>query len=80
MHAHTCKHYIFIFNIFRLLIQYVKDKDEPAWKGYFYTFLMFSAAVVQSILLHQYFHRCFVSGMRIRSGVIAAVYRKVENI
>uniref|UniRef100_A0A1X7VVN1 ABC-type glutathione-S-conjugate transporter n=1 Tax=Amphimedon queenslandica TaxID=400682 RepID=A0A1X7VVN1_AMPQE len=41
---------------------------------------MFGAAVLQSIILHQYFHSCFVAGMRIRSGVIAAVYRKALTL
>ena len=43
-----------------------------------YTALMFLAAVVQSLCLHQYFHRCFVVGMRVRTAVIAAVYAKVR--
>ena len=62
----------------RLMVQYVHNEDEPEWKGYFYTALMFIAAVVQSIILHQYFHRCFITGMRVRTAVIAAVYRKVH--
>lgn len=43
-----------------------------------YAILMFLAAVLQSIILHQYFHRCFKVGMRMRTGIIAAVYRKVK--
>ena len=62
---------------FRLLIQYVNDDTEPAWKGYLYAFVMFIVAVIRSILLHQYFHRCYGVGMRIRGGLIAAIYRKV---
>lgn len=63
----------------RLLIEYVKDDNEATWKGYFYAALMFVAAVIQSLLLHQYFHRCFLAGMRVRSGIIAAVYHKVSE-
>jgi len=40
---------------------------------------MFVTAIFQSIVLQQYFHVCFVSGMRLRSGIIAAVYQKVRN-
>ena len=61
----------------RLMIQYVSDPEEAAWRGYFYAALMFIAAVIQSILLHQYFHRAFITGMRIRTAVVAAVYKKV---
>ena len=62
---------------FRLMINYVDDPEEAAYKGYVYAALMFAAAGLQSILLHQYFHRCYVVGMRIRTAVIAAVYQKV---
>jgi len=47
------------------------------WRGYMYTFLLFVVAFVQSMMLHQYFHRCMVVGMRIRSSLVAAVYKKV---
>ena len=38
---------------------------------------MFFNALVQSLILHQYFHRCFLVGMRVRTAIIAAVYKKV---
>ena len=59
------------------MIHFTEDDSEPSWKGYFYAFLLFMAAVLQSLLLHQYFHRCFVVGMRIRTAIVAAVYQKV---
>uniref|UniRef100_G3TRW4 Multidrug resistance-associated protein 1 n=1 Tax=Loxodonta africana TaxID=9785 RepID=G3TRW4_LOXAF len=48
----------------------------PDWQGYFYTALLFISACLQTLVLHQYFHICFVSGMRIKTAVIGAVYRK----
>ena len=63
--------------IYRWMINYVNDPDEASWRGYFYACLLFIAAVIQSLLLHQYFHRCFIVGMRVRSAVVAAVYEKV---
>ena len=41
---------------------------------------MFLAAGLQSLLLHHYFHKCFIVGMRIRTVIIAAVYRKVGSL
>lgn len=35
------------------LITYVTDPSVPTWEGYWYTGLLFSAAVVQSFILHQ---------------------------
>lgn len=61
----------------RLLINFVSDKKAPAWQGYFYTALLFISACLQTLVLHQYFHICFVSGMRIKTAIIGAVYRKV---
>lgn len=46
------------------------------WKGYFYAFLLFLTAVLQTLVLSQYFHRMFVVGLRMRTALIAAIYRK----
>ncbi|XP_033614350.1 multidrug resistance-associated protein 1 isoform X4 [Fukomys damarensis] len=62
--------------ILKLLINFVNDKNAPDWQGYFYTALLFVSACLQTLVLHQYFHICFVSGMRIKTAVIGAVYRK----
>ncbi|XP_024127592.1 multidrug resistance-associated protein 1 isoform X3 [Oryzias melastigma] len=62
--------------ILRLLIKFVNDPDAPPWQGYFYTALLFVCTCVQSLILQRYFHVCFVSGMRLRTAVIGAVYRK----
>jgi ATP-binding cassette subfamily C (CFTR/MRP) protein 1 len=37
---------------------------------------MLVSAVVQTIFLHQYFHTCLVTSLRIKSAVTTAVYRK----
>ncbi|CAI8018869.1 Multidrug resistance-associated protein 1 [Geodia barretti] len=62
--------------VLKLLITFTEDRDEPDWKGYFYAALLFVTAVVQSLFLHQYFHRCFTLGMRMRSAIVAAIYKK----
>lgn len=61
----------------RLLLIFVNDKQAPDWQGYFYTVLLFLSACLQTVVLHQYFYICFVSGMRVKTAVIGAVYRKV---
>ena len=63
----------------RLLIEFVKDSSAPAWRGYFYTALLFVCTCVQTLILQKYFHVCFVTGMRLRSAVVGAVYRKVSR-
>jgi hypothetical protein len=41
-----------------------------------YMLAMFAAATFQTIFLHQYFHRSMVTGMRLRSATVTAVYQK----
>ncbi|EMP37352.1 Multidrug resistance-associated protein 1 [Chelonia mydas] len=62
--------------ILKLLINFVNNKDAPNWQGYLYTGLLFACACLQTLILHQYFHICFVTGMRLKTAVIGAVYRK----
>ena len=62
----------------RALIHYTWDMSIASWRGYAYAVLMFGVAFTQTIVLHQYNHRCYVTGMRIRSSIIAAVYEKVS--
>ena len=59
------------------MIDYVRDEAQPAWRGYLYAVTIFLLAILRSLLLHQYFHRSNIVGMRIRSGLIQAVYKKV---
>ena len=46
------------------------------WHGYVLATGLFVAAVVQSVCLHQYFHRVMKTGLRLRSAIVTAVYSK----
>ena len=59
------------------MIQFVKNPKEPDWRGYIYAVVMFAFAMLQTAVLHQYFLRAMVVGMRLRSTICAAVYNKV---
>uniref|UniRef100_A0A0F7ZCE2 ATP-binding cassette, sub-family C (CFTR/MRP), member 3 n=1 Tax=Crotalus adamanteus TaxID=8729 RepID=A0A0F7ZCE2_CROAD len=59
-----------------MLISFVKNKDAPLWWGYLIAALMFFCAVLQTIILHHHFQYCFITGMRLRTGIIGMVYRK----
>uniref|UniRef100_A0A8B9FKZ9 Canalicular multispecific organic anion transporter 2 n=1 Tax=Amazona collaria TaxID=241587 RepID=A0A8B9FKZ9_9PSIT len=58
------------------LIGFIKNKDAPAWWGYVIAALMFICAVLQTLILHQHFQYCFVTGMRLRTGITGVIYRK----
>lgn len=74
-----CLMFLCFLFLCRLLIQFVNDSSAPSWQGYFYAALLFVCTSVQSLILQKYFHVCFVSGMRLRTAVIGAVYRKVTD-
>nr|QST14986.1 ABCC1-2 protein [Diaphanosoma celebensis] len=66
--------------ILKFLISFVKDKTENVWKGYFFAIILTVTALIQTIFLGQYFQRMFVVGMRIRTAMVAAIYRKALRI
>lgn len=61
--------------LLRAMIGFV-GSGEPAWKGVFYAVLMFVTASAQSLILSSYFQRMYIIGMRIRTCLISAIYRK----
>lgn len=61
-----------------VLISFIKNKDAPAWWGFLIAALMFTCAVLQTLILHQHFQYCFVTGLRLRTGITGVIYRKVR--
>lgn len=59
------------------MISFTQDKSSYAWEGYLYAVLLLVVAILQSLFLQQYFQRCFVLGMKVRTAIMAAVYKKV---
>eukprot|EP00058_Branchiostoma_floridae_P021694 XP_002607184.1 hypothetical protein BRAFLDRAFT_118638 [Branchiostoma floridae] len=62
--------------LLRLLISFTKVKEVFSWKGYLYAVLLWVVAILQSLVLGQYFHGSFLMGMRLRTVIISAVYKK----
>nr|XP_015211612.1 PREDICTED: canalicular multispecific organic anion transporter 2 isoform X8 [Lepisosteus oculatus] len=62
--------------LLNLLIYFTNQKTVPSWWGFALAFLMFFCAMLQTIILHQHFQYCFVTGMRLRTAIIGAIYRK----
>ena len=63
----------------RGMIAFTKS-DAPAWQGYTLAVLLFLTAMLLSIVQQQDNHAVLTVGMRVRSGIIAAVYRKVPSM
>lgn len=66
--------------LLRLLLIYVSsygtDKPMSPTVGFGITILMFLTANLATALLHQYFDRCFMTTMRVKTGLITLIYRK----
>ncbi|XP_050432447.1 multidrug resistance-associated protein 1 isoform X1 [Adelges cooleyi] len=66
--------------VLKYLIAFVGNKNEPMWRGYYYVFLMMLTATLQTLILSQYFHRMYLVGMRVRTALTSAIYRKSLRI
>jgi len=65
------------------MIKFTEDKDggvfQEKWKGYLLTAAFFVTVLMQSFMFHQLFHWSMTLGLRIRSALISAVYKKVHK-
>lgn len=72
--------------LLRLIIKFVDDSSsdgintmqetEPLWHGIFYSLLLFIVVSAQTLLRTHYFYRMNLLGVRIRTSIIGAVYKK----
>lgn len=74
-----------LFVYFSLLIGFTsddkkKDVKESTWKGYLYVSLLLFTGVLQTLIEAQYFHRMFIIGLRLKTALMAIIYRKALKI
>ncbi|CAH0714292.1 unnamed protein product, partial [Brenthis ino] len=65
--------------LLKLLIGFVESK-EPLWKGYVYAVGLLACATAQTMLLSHYFMNMSLVGLRIRTALTSAIYRKSLRI
>ena len=58
----------------------MRDREAETWKGFLFASLLFLLSCLQSVLNHQYMIHCFSVGMRLKTSVIALVYKKVRQV
>ncbi|CAE6457349.1 unnamed protein product [Rhizoctonia solani] len=58
------------------IARYQAGKTQNAFVGWAIAVAMFVLSVVQTAMLHQYFQICFITGMRVRAGLVTAIYNK----
>lgn len=54
--------------------------DGPAWQGIIITFGLFATSLLIALFNGQYFYNTFLTGFRIRTGLISGIYRKALRI
>ncbi|KAI8611102.1 P-loop containing nucleoside triphosphate hydrolase protein [Chytriomyces sp. MP71] len=57
-----------------------KGHEQPLSRGFSIAVMMLLCAIIQTFLLHQYFHTCIVIGMRVKAAVITAIYQKALRL
>lgn len=57
------------------LIRFISS-DEPVWRGFLYTGILFCCSSMQTICASQYFNIVIRGGLRARMATIAAIYKK----
>lgn len=62
-----------------LLINFVEG-DEPQWRGFLYAGLMLTVAIINLVTMGRSSHFCYLVAMRIRSALIATIYRKALRL
>ncbi|THU99163.1 multidrug resistance-associated ABC transporter [Dendrothele bispora CBS 962.96] len=67
--------YISMYQSARLWGADAPGKPHPL-EGFCIAFIMFVASTAQTVILNQYFQHVFETGMRVRAGLIAALYEK----
>ncbi|CAD7667352.1 unnamed protein product [Nyctereutes procyonoides] len=59
-----------------ILIRFISNPTAPTWWGFLVAGLMFLCSMVQTLVLHQYFHCIFEMALRLRTAITGVIYRK----
>ncbi|XP_044154092.1 ATP-binding cassette sub-family C member 2-like [Bufo gargarizans] len=76
-------HDILVFvspQILKAMVSFTSNPKEYLWKGFLYAALLLVTGSIQSLCLQQYLLDCYVLGMRIRTTLTAAVYKKALTV
>lgn len=58
------------------LVEFLKDNNAPWTHGAFLTVAVTISQTLMSLFLRHYFYQCYLTGLRVRTAIVAAVYRK----
>ncbi|GFO42105.1 multidrug resistance-associated protein 1 [Plakobranchus ocellatus] len=58
------------------LVEFVEEQNPALWKGYILAVALFISMMMQSVLLNQVFHFSMALGLRLRTALVSAIFRK----
>jgi ABC-type bacteriocin/lantibiotic exporter with double-glycine peptidase domain len=58
------------------LIHFLRDADAPMSEGLLLTLAVTLSQLTMSFCLRHYFFKCYLTGLRVRTSIVVAVYRK----
>lgn len=58
------------------MIVFLRNPESPIWHGLAFTAAVTVSQLTMSLCLRHYFFKCYATGLRVRSAVVVAVYRK----
>eukprot|EP00924_Labyrinthula_sp_SR-Ha-C_P003457 augustus_masked-scaffold_15-processed-gene-10.53-mRNA-1 protein AED:0.02 eAED:0.03 QI:0/-1/0/1/-1/1/1/0/1410 len=63
--------------ILNRIITFISDESQDSIiPGVYLTAALFVSNLTQTLLLHQYFHRVYRTGMRVRTSLVTSIYQK----
>lgn len=62
--------------VLHAIIVFLRDPQAPLWNGLALTLAITCSQILMSLCLRHYFFKCYKTGLRIRTAVVLAVYRK----
>ena len=58
------------------MIVFLRNPESPVYHGLLFTVAVTVSQLTMSLCLRHYFFKCYATGLRVRSAVVMAVYRK----
>lgn len=62
--------------VLHAIIVFLRDPAAPLWHGLALTAAVTLSQLTMSLCLRHYFFKCYTTGLRVRTAVVVAVYRK----
>nr|KAI8765064.1 multidrug resistance-associated protein 1-like [Biomphalaria glabrata] len=72
--------YLCIPFLLGLLIDFIKDPDEPTWHGYIYLLAFVFIRIVNTVFRQSTEFLCVKLAIRVRSAIISALFQKALNL